>query len=158
MLRIGRTDSDEPAKKRGLQTSCILRCASYGQLADDRGIRPKELTLESSYSDREISLVGLADKNGKTIGAMLWFSDQIPTDQLERELVSLTIDGLSLKEAVYVENRLRDAYMTCPALFCEVECPEGKFVFLDFHCGTARFSSWKNPAFLSSPERNSPLI
>ena len=64
---------------------------------------PKELTLESSYSDREISLVGLADKNGKTIGAMLWFSDQIPTDQLERELVSLTIDGLSLKEAVYVE-------------------------------------------------------
>lgn len=34
---------------------------------------------------------------------MLWFSDQIPTDQLERELVSLTIDGLSLKEAVYVE-------------------------------------------------------
>ena len=64
---------------------------------------PKELTLESSYSDREISLVGLADKNGKTIGAMLWFCDQIPTDQLERELVSLTIDGLSLKEAVYVE-------------------------------------------------------
>ena len=48
--------------------------------------------------------------------------------------------------------------MTCPALFSEVECPEGKFVFLDFHCGTARFSSWKNPAFLSSPERNSPLI
>lgn len=36
-------------------------------------------------------------------GTMLWFSDQIPTDQLERELVSLTIDGLSLKEAVYVE-------------------------------------------------------
>lgn len=25
-------------KRRGLQTSCILRCASYGQLADDRGI------------------------------------------------------------------------------------------------------------------------
>lgn len=66
-------------------------------------VYPTELTLESAHTNREISLSGIADKEGKTIGAILWFSDQIPTDQLEKELVSLTISGLSLKKAVYIE-------------------------------------------------------
>ena len=68
-----------------------------------RQVYPTELTLESAHTNREISLSGIADKEGKTIGAILWFSDQIPTDQLEKELVSLTISGLSLKKAVYIE-------------------------------------------------------
>ena len=59
--------------------------------------------VHPNQSERLEHILVLEIYHGETIGAMLWFSDQIPTDQLERELVSLTIDGLSLKEAVYVE-------------------------------------------------------
>lgn len=52
---------------------------------------------------REISIVGIKDDAGKAVGAMLWYSDQMPTDNLEKDNVSMTIKGLKLKDPVYVE-------------------------------------------------------
>lgn len=65
-------------------------------------VKPVELVIESG-SSREISVVGLADKSGDMVGAMLWYCDKVPSNTLEKDLVNVTINGLSLKNAVYVE-------------------------------------------------------
>ena len=65
-------------------------------------VHPFDLEVEHNAA-REISVVGMKDENGKTVGAMLWYSDQMPTDQLEKDNVSMTIKGLDLKDPVYVE-------------------------------------------------------
>ena len=61
-----------------------------------------ELQVEHNAT-REISIVGIKDDAGNAVGAMLWYSDQMPTDNLEKDNVSMTIKGLKLKDPVYVE-------------------------------------------------------
>lgn len=60
--------------------------------------------LEVSHNcPREISIVGVKDDSGKAVGAMLWYSDQMPTDVLEKDNVNMVIKGLELNDPVYVE-------------------------------------------------------
>ena len=61
-----------------------------------------ELQVEHNAT-REISIVGIKDDAGNAVGAMLWYSDQMPTDNLEKDNVSMTIKGLKLKDPGYVE-------------------------------------------------------
>lgn len=65
-------------------------------------VHPFDLEVDHNAT-REISVVGIKDEAGKTVGAMLWYSDQMPTDVLEKDNVSMTIKGLDMKDPVYVE-------------------------------------------------------
>ncbi len=52
---------------------------------------------------REISVAGIADTEGKTVGVMYWYSDRIPSDELSWDQVEMVIKGLKLKNPVVVE-------------------------------------------------------
>ena len=69
-------------------------------LPDD--VHAVELKLDA-YCNRELRGYGIANKNNEVIGAMLWFSDLIPTDQLEKENISVVLHDFSIKDLVYVE-------------------------------------------------------
>lgn len=56
-----------------------------------------------AHGDREIKCIGLANKEGEVIGAMLWYSDYNPTDQLDKDNVSMTIYDFDVPSLVYVE-------------------------------------------------------
>ncbi len=67
-------------------------------------IRPTDaLSVESSCA-RTIKCVGL-ERDGKVVGCALWFGDRIPDSSLEREAVSLKINGLDVTKhnLVYVD-------------------------------------------------------
>lgn len=59
------------------------------------------LSVQSSYG-REIECVGLK-KNGSQAGVFLWLGGKKPGESLDREAVDLTVEGLSLKDPVYVD-------------------------------------------------------
>ena len=50
---------------------------------------------------RKISVAGI--KNDQLFGVLLWYSDRIPSDDLKRDLVDITIKGITFKDPVYVE-------------------------------------------------------
>jgi len=54
-----------------------------------------------STSDK-ITLVGV-EKEGRTVGYLIWFSGNIPTSSLEREYVNMTVEGATLENPVYVD-------------------------------------------------------
>jgi len=60
---------------------------------------PLDLTCDGN---REYTVVGLS-RCGKTVGFMIWFSGDRPSDSLEREKVNLDVNGLSLDAPVYVD-------------------------------------------------------
>ena len=80
-------------------------------------IRPTDAVSVESSCGREIHCVGL-EKDGKVIGCALWFGDRIPDSSLEREEISLKINGLDLvkRNLVYVDmlsgnvHSLRNAF------------------------------------------------
>lgn len=80
-------------------------------------IRPTDAVSVESSCGREIHCVGL-EKDGKVIGCTLWFGDRIPDSSLEREEISLKINGLDLvkRNLVYVDmlsgnvHSLRNAF------------------------------------------------
>jgi hypothetical protein len=61
-------------------------------LTDD--LHAVELKCEA-YCNREVRCYGLANKENELVGAMLWYSDLIPTDQLDKDNVSMTIYGFN---------------------------------------------------------------
>lgn len=68
-------------------------------------LRPevKAVKMEcTANTSRELSCLGL-EKDGQVIGAMLWFSDERPSDSLEREKLAVTIKNLRLEYPVYIE-------------------------------------------------------
>ncbi len=69
-------------------------------LTDD--LHAVELNFEA-YCNREIRGYGIANKENEVIGAMLWFSDLTPTDQLEKENVSVVLRDFDVDNLVYVE-------------------------------------------------------
>jgi hypothetical protein len=69
-------------------------------LPDD--VHAVELKFEA-HCNREVRGYGIANKNNEVIGAMLWFSDLVPTDQLEKENVSVVLHDFSIYNLVYVE-------------------------------------------------------
>ena len=60
-----------------------------------------EIKAESQCG-KTISSIGL-QKGKKTIGYMLWFSDEIPQASLERQNVSVIIHGINIHDIVYVD-------------------------------------------------------
>lgn len=61
-----------------------------------------ELKCEA-HSNREVRCVGVANSKNEVVGAMLWYSDQTPTDQLDKDNVSMTIYDFDAANCVYVE-------------------------------------------------------
>lgn len=47
--------------------------------------------------------MGLSDADGKPIGAMYWYSDRIPGDELVWNRVEMSVEGLSLEDPVLVD-------------------------------------------------------
>ena len=66
------------------------------------GIQPFELK-HTAFHNREIQSVGLANKSGEIVGAMLWFSDLVPTNSLDKENVSIVLHNFAVEDMVYVE-------------------------------------------------------
>lgn len=60
------------------------------------------ISISKASTNDKITSFGI-EKNGKTIGYMLWFSGDRPDNDIDRELVDLTIDGAVLKDPVYVD-------------------------------------------------------
>lgn len=72
-----------------------------GILAPD--VHPVQVGIEYS-SGRKISSLGIADGDGRVVGVMLWYSDRIPGDSLERTPETVTVHHpLFEGPAVYVE-------------------------------------------------------
>ena len=67
---------------------------------DDDVIAVGELTYESD-SPRKITVAGFK-KEGKPV-VLVWYKDQVPTDELKWDLVNLTIQGIKFHDPVYVE-------------------------------------------------------
>lgn len=59
------------------------------------------LELEADTA-REISFTGIR-KNGKTAGIMLWMSDNIPSDTIDKERVTLTVKGITMQHPVLLD-------------------------------------------------------
>ena len=55
----------------------------------------------TAHTLRKISVAGI--KNDQLFGVLLWYNDRIPSDDLKRDLVDITIKGISFKDPVYVE-------------------------------------------------------
>ena len=66
------------------------------------GIQPAKVEVKA-YGNRKVASVGLANKDGEVIGAMLWYSDLTPTDQLEKDKVTVELLGFDVDNLVYVE-------------------------------------------------------
>lgn len=67
-----------------------------------RKFEPDNMVKVESKCEREIECVGLK-KNDQTVGALLWFGGRKPDENLEKQCVDLTVKGINLKHAVYVD-------------------------------------------------------
>lgn len=57
----------------------------------------------TAHCNREVTCVGLANKDNEVIGAMLWYSDLTPTDQIDKDNVSMILHDFDVDNLVYVE-------------------------------------------------------
>ena len=69
-------------------------------LTDD--LHAVELKFDA-YCNREVRGYGIANKDNEVIGAMLWYSDFAPTDQLDKDNVSIVLREFDVDKLVYVE-------------------------------------------------------
>ncbi len=67
----------------------------------DDAVKPVGLLEYETDSPRKLTVAGF-EKAGTTV-ALLWYSDEIPSDELAWESVELTIKGVTFRDAVYVE-------------------------------------------------------
>lgn len=67
------------------------------------GLKPAGKLDIKANTMREIAARAIDNAEGKRIGALLWFSDRVPSDELTWENVELTVDALTLKDPVFVE-------------------------------------------------------
>ena len=67
----------------------------------DDAVKPVGLLDCESQSPRQITVAGF-EKAGTSV-ALLWYSDQIPSDDLAWDNVDLTIQGATFQDPVYVE-------------------------------------------------------
>lgn len=56
-----------------------------------------------AHTARELTVESVCDSEGKPVGAMLWFSDSTPSNDLCWENLTVVIDGLQVKDPVYIE-------------------------------------------------------
>jgi hypothetical protein len=69
-------------------------------LTDD--LHAVELKFDA-YCNHEVRGYGIANKDNEVIGAMLWYSDFAPTDQLDKDNVSIVLREFDVDNLVYVE-------------------------------------------------------
>ncbi len=67
------------------------------------GMKPAGRFECKASTMRDISVVGVANAEGKTVGVMYWYSDRIPGDELAWDEIDMTVEGLDLKDPVLVE-------------------------------------------------------
>jgi hypothetical protein len=67
----------------------------------DDGVKPVGILEVESDSPRKLTAAGF-EKAGTSV-ALLWYSDQIPGDELAWDKVDVTIKGVTFKNPVYVE-------------------------------------------------------
>jgi len=67
----------------------------------DDAVAPVGLLEHESNSPREITVAGFRKQSSPVV--LVWYSDQIPSDDLKWDPVELTIKGVALQDPVYVE-------------------------------------------------------
>jgi len=67
----------------------------------DDSVKAVGLLANESATERKLTAAGF-EKNGKSI-VLLWYSDKIPSDELNWERVDVTIKGAAFQDPVYVE-------------------------------------------------------
>lgn len=65
-------------------------------------IKPNLSVTCNAETQKEVRVVGL-EKEGKIVGAMLWYCGEMPTDELEKEIVNVTLYGLNLVHPAYID-------------------------------------------------------
>ena len=68
----------------------------------DETVTPDTTVTVKSLCGRKICCTGLK-KGGKTVGCVLWMGDEMPSSSLERQEVSLTVEGVSFDKPVYLD-------------------------------------------------------
>lgn len=68
-----------------------------------RGVKSSGRLEHRANTARGITVVGIAGDGGNPVGAMYWYSDRIPGDELTWDTVEMTVEGLSLTDPVVVE-------------------------------------------------------
>lgn len=68
----------------------------------DETVTPDTSVTVKSLCGRKICCTGLK-KDGKTVGCVLWMGDEMPSSSLERQEVSLTVEGVSFDKPVYLD-------------------------------------------------------
>ena len=56
----------------------------------------------SASDEAELSSYGLC-KSGKEVGCVLWLSGRRPTSSLKRQLMNITVEGMTFNDPVYVD-------------------------------------------------------
>lgn len=67
-----------------------------------REMTPSDGVKVSCKSERDLRCIGVS-KDGRTVGVLLWYCDQRPDGNLERDLVNLTLEGVTFDRPVYVD-------------------------------------------------------
>ncbi len=62
---------------------------------------PVGLLEHQSSSPRELTVAGFSKQSSPVV--LIWYGDQIPSDELKWDLVDLTINGAAFQDPVYVE-------------------------------------------------------
>ena len=107
---------------------------------DDKVESQGELDYESN-STRNITVAGF--KKGQSPVILVWFKDQIPTDELKWDLVKLDVKGVSFNDPVYVEMITGKVFEIPGSTF---ENKSGETVFYDLPL-------WDSPVMIA--ERSS---
>lgn len=67
----------------------------------DDAVQPVGILEHQSTSDRKITVAGFQKQNTPVV--LVWYGDQIPSDELKWDLVDLTIKNTTFQDPVYVE-------------------------------------------------------
>lgn len=67
----------------------------------DDDVKPAGLLEHQSSSDRQLTVAGFQKQNTPVV--LVWYSDQVPNDELKWDPVDLTIKGPTFQDPVYVE-------------------------------------------------------
>lgn len=67
----------------------------------DSEVTPVGLLEHQSSSPRELTVAGFSKQSSPVV--LIWYGDQIPSDELKWDLVDLTINGAAFQDPVYVE-------------------------------------------------------
>lgn len=103
----------------------------------DGAVKPVGLLEHASNAARKLTVAGFA--KGETAVALLWYSDQIPSDELAWDKVDLTVKGVAFRDPVYVEMITGKVFDLAPSSW---KCEDGNTTF-------AQLPVWDSPVMLA---------